>query len=167
MNRCLTMLCKWGWLRCHELNNLTYVFYVNRQHVVSNSSAKAEYWGVASVVVEATAWLCNLLLELCCLLSRATIVIYDNVSFVYLASNHVQTPTYPLPQKKHQRTKNVEIDFHFVRERVVISQVRELHVPSAYQFEFFFTKCLPAQLFWISDPVRAYTNLTLRLQGVC
>ncbi|KAJ9561483.1 hypothetical protein OSB04_006643 [Centaurea solstitialis] len=93
-----------------------------RQHVVSRLSAEAEYRGIANVVAEA-AWLRNLLLELSCPLSRATVVFCDNVSAMYLASNPVQ----------HQRTKHVEIDLHFVRERVAIGHVRVLHVPSAYQ----------------------------------
>ncbi|KAJ9559625.1 hypothetical protein OSB04_004785 [Centaurea solstitialis] len=107
-----------------------------RQHVVSRSSAEAEYRGIANVVAE-TAWLRNLLLELCCPLSRATVVFCDNVSAMYLASNPVQ----------HQRTKHVEIDLHFVRERVAIGHVRVLHVPSAYQYADIFTKGLPASLF--------------------
>ncbi|KAJ9565992.1 hypothetical protein OSB04_001958 [Centaurea solstitialis] len=107
-----------------------------RQHVVSRSSAEAEYRGIANVVAE-TAWLRNLLLELCCPLSRAIVVFCDNVSVMYLASNPVQ----------HQRTKHVEIDLHFVRERVAIGHVRVLHVPSAYQYADIFTKGLPTSLF--------------------
>ncbi|KAJ9552322.1 hypothetical protein OSB04_016367 [Centaurea solstitialis] len=107
-----------------------------RQHVVSRSSAEAEYRGIANVVAEA-AWLRNLLLELYCPLSRATVVFCDNVSAMYLASNPVQ----------HQRTKHVEIDLHFVRERVAIGHVRVLHVPSAYQYADIFTKGLPTSLF--------------------
>ncbi|KAJ9537518.1 hypothetical protein OSB04_030251 [Centaurea solstitialis] len=107
-----------------------------RQHVVSRSSAEAEYRGIANVVAE-TAWLRNLLLELYCPLSRATVVFCDNVSAMYLASNPVQ----------HQRTKHVEIDLHFVRERVAIGHVRVLHVPSAYQYADIFTKGLPTSLF--------------------
>ncbi|KAJ9566760.1 hypothetical protein OSB04_002726 [Centaurea solstitialis] len=105
-------------------------------HVVSRSSAEAEYRGIANVVAE-TAWLRNLLLELCCPLFRATVVFCDNVSAMYLASNPVQ----------HQRTKHVEIDLHFVRERVAIGHVRVLHVPSAYQYADIFTKGLPTSLF--------------------
>ena len=108
-----------------------------RQHVVSRSSAEAEYRGVANAVAEA-AWLRNLLLELYCPVSRATLVFCDNVSAVYLASNPV----------KHQRTKHVEIDLHFVRERVAIGQVRVLHVPSDHQFADIFTKGLSSQLFF-------------------
>ncbi|KAJ9548130.1 hypothetical protein OSB04_020673 [Centaurea solstitialis] len=113
-----------------------------RQHVVSRSSAEAEYRGIANVVAE-TAWLRNLLLELCCPLSRATVVFCDNVSAMYLASNPVQ----------HQRTKHVEIDLHFVRERVAIGHVRVLHVPSAYQYADIFTKGLPTSLFFNEEHI--------------
>ena len=74
-----------------------------RQNTISRSSAEAEYRGVGNGVSEAT-WLRNLLLELKCPLHRATIVYCDNVSVVYLSTNPV----------KHQRTKHVELDIHFV-----------------------------------------------------
>ncbi|GKE98963.1 ribonuclease H-like domain-containing protein, partial [Tanacetum coccineum] len=89
-----------------------------RQHTLSRSSAEAEYRGVANVVVE-TAWLRNLLRELHSSLSTATLVYCDNVSAVYMSANHVQ----------HQRTKDIEIDIHFVRDMVTAGQVRVLHVP--------------------------------------
>ncbi|GKC83550.1 uncharacterized mitochondrial protein-like protein [Tanacetum coccineum] len=104
-----------------------------RQHVVSRSSAEAEYRGVANVVAE-VAWFRNLLLELSCPLKRTTIVFCDNVSVVYLASNPVQ----------HQRTKHVEIDLHFVRERVSFGHVHVLHVPYQHQFTDIFTKGFPS-----------------------
>ncbi|XP_021713913.1 uncharacterized protein LOC110682017 [Chenopodium quinoa] len=107
-----------------------------RQHTLSKSSAEAEYRGVANVVSEA-CWLRNLLLELHCPLRQATIVYCDNVSAIYLSVNPVQ----------HQRTKHVEMDIHFVREKVALGQVRVLHVPSRYQFADIFTKGLPRELF--------------------
>lgn len=107
-----------------------------RQVTVSRSSVEAEYRGVTNAVAEAT-WLRNLLSELKCPISKATIVFCDNISVVYLSSNPV----------KHQRTKHVEIDIHFVRERVALGQVRVLHVPSALQYADIFTKGLPTQLF--------------------
>ena len=70
------------------------------------SNAVAEYRGVANAVVE-TCWLRNLLRELYTPLSTTTIVYCDNVSVVYLSSNHVQ----------HQRTKHIEIGI-FVRDLV-------------------------------------------------
>jgi hypothetical protein len=61
----------------------------------------------------------------------------DNMSVVYLTTNLVQ----------HQRTKHVEIDLHFVRERVAASVVRVLHVPTTSQFTDIFTKGLPSSVF--------------------
>ncbi|GKD49846.1 ribonuclease H-like domain-containing protein, partial [Tanacetum coccineum] len=89
-----------------------------RQVTLFCSSAEAEYHGVANVVAEA-AWIQNLLLELHAPLTTATLVYCDNVSAVYLSTNHVQ----------HQRTKHIEIDIHFVHDYVASGQVRVLHVP--------------------------------------
>jgi hypothetical protein len=107
-----------------------------RQPVVSRSSAEAEYRAVANGVAEA-AWLRQLLAELHRPLARSTLVYCDNVSAVYLSTNPVQ----------HQRTKHVEIDLHFVRDRVAIGDVRVLHVPTTSQFADIFTKGLPSSTF--------------------
>jgi hypothetical protein len=48
---------------------------------------------------------------------------------------------------QHQRTKHVEIDLHFVRDRVAIGEVRVLHVPTTSQFADIFTKGLPSTTF--------------------
>jgi hypothetical protein len=42
---------------------------------------------------------------------------------------------------------HVEIDLHFVREKVAIGQVRVLHVPTTSQFADIFTKGLPSSVF--------------------
>ena len=82
-------------------------------------------------------WLHQLLHELHSPLRRATIVYCDNVSAVYLSTNPVQ----------HQRTKHVEIDLHFVRDCVVLGEVRVLHVPTTSQYADIFTKGLPTSVF--------------------
>ncbi|GAU43462.1 hypothetical protein TSUD_141000 [Trifolium subterraneum] len=99
-------------------------------------SAEAEYRGVANVVSD-SCWLRNLLLELHCPIYKATMVYCDNVSAIYLSGNPVQ----------HQRTKHIEMDIHFVREKVARGQARVLHVPSRYQIADIFTKGLPLVLF--------------------
>nr|GFB63009.1 ribonuclease H-like domain-containing protein [Tanacetum cinerariifolium] len=110
--------------------------------MLSRSSVEAEYRRVANVVAE-TSWIRNLLRELHTPLSIATLVycatlIYcDNVSVVYMSANPVQ----------HQRTKHIEIDIHFVRDKVATGHVRVLHVPSHFQYANIFTKGLPYQLF--------------------
>jgi hypothetical protein len=107
-----------------------------RQPTVSRSSAEAEYRVVANDVAEAT-WLRQLLQELQHPLRRASVVYCDNVSAIYLSTNPVQ----------HQRTKHIEIDLHFVRERVALGEVRVLHVPTTSQYADVFTKGLPTSVF--------------------
>ena len=41
----------------------------------------------------------------------------------------------------------MEIDLHFVRDRVAIGDVRILHVPTTSQFAVIFTKGLPSSTF--------------------
>ncbi|GJY64689.1 protein root hair defective 3 [Tanacetum coccineum] len=82
-------------------------------------SVEAEYRDVVNDFAE-TCWLCNLLRELHTPVSFAALVYCDNVSAVYLSYNHV----------RHQCTKHVEIDIHFVRDLIVAGHVRVLHVPS-------------------------------------
>jgi hypothetical protein len=90
-----------------------------RQTVVSRSNAEAEYRAIGNGVAEAT-WLRQLLHKLQTPASWCTLVYCDNISVVYPSTNPVQ----------HQCTKHVEIDLHFVREKVGIGQVRVLHVPT-------------------------------------
>ena len=63
-------------------------------------------------------------------LSKATVVYCDNVSAVYMTANLVH----------HRRKKHIEIDIHFVREKVALGEVRVLHVPSSHQFADIMTK---------------------------
>lgn len=143
----LTVYSNADWAGCPDTRRSTSGFCVylgdnlvswsaKRQPTVSRSSAEAEYKGVADAVAE-SCWIRNLLLEMDIPLHRATIVYCDNISAVYLSSNPVQ----------HQRTKHIEIDIHFVREKVQMGQVRVLHVPSSLQYADIFTKGLPTTLF--------------------
>jgi hypothetical protein len=87
-------------------------------------------------VAEAT-WLHQLLHDLQAPLSPCTLVYYDNIRAMYLSTNPIQ----------HQHTKHVEIDLHFIREKVTISQVRILHVSMILQFVDIFMKGLPSLVF--------------------
>jgi hypothetical protein len=109
---------------------------LKRQLVVSRSSAEAKYRAMANGIAEA-AWLRQLLQELHSPLTRSTLVYCDNVSVVYLSTNPIQ----------HQRTKHVELDLHFVRERIAVGDVRVLHVPTTSQSVDIFTKGLPTSVF--------------------
>jgi hypothetical protein len=47
----------------------------------------------------------------------------------------------------HRRTKHVELDVHFVREKVALGQFKVVHVPTQHQFADIMTKGLPTVLF--------------------
>jgi hypothetical protein len=100
-----------------------------RQNTVSCSSAEAEYRAVANAIAE-VSWLRQLWAELHVPLPKTSLVYCDNISAVYMSSNLVQ----------HQRTKHVEIDLHFIREKVALDVVRVLHVPTTSQFADILTK---------------------------
>ncbi|KAG7560254.1 Ribonuclease H-like superfamily [Arabidopsis thaliana x Arabidopsis arenosa] len=83
-----------------------------RQPTPSRSSSEAEYKGVANTVAELT-WIRNLMMELHRPIKSASVVYCDNIGSVYLSTNPV----------KHQRTKHVELDIHFVRDKDSVSLV--------------------------------------------
>ncbi|WVZ88497.1 LOW QUALITY PROTEIN: hypothetical protein U9M48_035014 [Paspalum notatum var. saurae] len=140
----LTAYSDADWAGCPDSRRSTSGYYVylgdnliswasKRQTTVSRSSAEAEYRAVAHVVAEC-CWLRQLLQELHLPLEKATVVFCDNVSAVYMAANPVH----------HRCTKHIEIDIHFVREKVALGEVRVLHVPSSQQFADIMTKGLPS-----------------------
>jgi hypothetical protein len=82
----------------------------------SAPAPEAEYRIVADGVAEAS-WLRRLLQELHISLTKSTLI----YRAAYLSMNPAE----------HQRTKHVEIDLHFVRERIVVGDVRVLHIPTS------------------------------------
>jgi hypothetical protein len=96
------------------------LIYSKGQMIVSRSSDEVEYRAIANTVAKST-WLHQLLAELRHPLRCAMLVYCDNINVVYMSSNLVQ----------HQRTKHIEIDLHFDRDRVALGDVCALHVPTA------------------------------------
>ena len=152
----LTAYTDADWGRCPDTRRSTYGYCVylgdnlvswsaKRQPILSCSSAETEYRGVANVVAE-SCWLRNLLLELQCPITKATIVYCDNVSAAYLSGNPIQ----------HQRTKHIEMDIHFVRDRVAKGQVRVLYVPSRYQIVAYLRSAFCCSCLMISEIVSSF-----------
>ena len=78
-----------------------------KQATVSRSSTEAEYKSLANATAE-VMWIETLLDELGIPRSHVSCLWCDNLGATYLSANPVF----------HARTKHIEIDFHFVRERV-------------------------------------------------
>ncbi|KAK6124252.1 hypothetical protein DH2020_042004 [Rehmannia glutinosa] len=90
------------------------------QHTVSKSSTEAEYRSLAQATSEVT-WLSSLLHELNFQFTKIPVIWVDNLSTISLASNPVL----------HARTKHIELDIHFVREKVAAQHIQIQHVPSS------------------------------------
>jgi hypothetical protein len=77
-----------------------------KQPTVSRSSTEAEYKAVANATAE-IMWVQILLKEIGIQAPKAGKIWCDNLGATYLSSNPVF----------HARTKHIEVDYHFVRER--------------------------------------------------
>jgi histone deacetylase 1/2 len=107
-----------------------------KQNTVARSSTEAEYKAMANATAE-IIWLESLLAELGVRLRVAPRLWCDNLGATYLFANPVF----------HARAKHIEIDFHFVRERVARKQLEIRFIPSKDQLADGFTKALPTYKF--------------------
>ena len=82
-------------------------------------------------------WLTSLLEELRVATTKIPIIRCDNLSTVQLAANPVL----------HARTKHVELDLYFVREKVLWKKVLVQHVPSIDQTADVLTKLISSSKF--------------------
>ena len=107
-----------------------------KQSTVSKYSSEAEYRAMASAASEVT-WLVRLLTELG--IDKLTpITLYcDNQSAVHIARNPVF----------HERTKHIDIDCHFTRDKVMEGLIQLSYLPSQNQLADLFTKILPSPQF--------------------
>jgi histone deacetylase 1/2 len=103
-----------------------------KQATVSRSSTEAEYKSLANATAE-VMWVQTLLNELGIPHPPAQSLWCDNIGATYLSSNPIF----------HARTKHIEVDFHFVRERVARKLLDIRFIPSGDQVEDGFTKALP------------------------
>ncbi|KAL5827944.1 hypothetical protein ACOSQ3_019789 [Xanthoceras sorbifolium] len=102
-----------------------------KQHVVARSSTEAKYRSMSQVVTD-VIWLKSLLAELGFLIFSPAIVWCDNMGVNALALN----PVY------HSRTKHVEIDVHFIREKITSKEIEPRYVPTDFQVANVLTKGL-------------------------
>ncbi|KAG8087751.1 hypothetical protein GUJ93_ZPchr0010g8326 [Zizania palustris] len=107
-----------------------------KQSTISRSSTEAEYKALANATAE-LIWMESLLQELKVPLQCKPKLWCDNLGATYLTANPVF----------HARTKHIEIDVHFVRERVTRGQLEVQFISSADQVADIFTKPLPRPLF--------------------
>ena len=107
-----------------------------KQRMVARSSTDVEYQAIVSTVNE-VHWLTSLLWELGHPLSSPPTLWCDNLSATYLTSNPIF----------HSRSKHLEIDFHFVRDKVLNHELHVKYISSKDQIADVLTKPLPKTTF--------------------
>ncbi|WMV28413.1 hypothetical protein MTR67_021798 [Solanum verrucosum] len=121
----LTAYCDADWASCpNNRKSITgyMVVYGNsliswkakKQETISRSSAEAEYRSLASTVAE-VVWLVGLFKELGVQVRLPVHIHSDSKSAIQIAANPVF----------HERTKHIDIDCHFIREKVQMGIVQQ------------------------------------------
>lgn len=85
-----------------------------------------------AVTVAELTWICGLLEELNCLVPIHVALYFDNQAAIRIASNPIF----------HERTKYIEIDCHFVREKIKSGLVQSHFISTTSQLADVLTKSL-------------------------
>jgi len=103
---------------------------------VARSSAEAEYRAMTSTVSE-LIWVKQLLMDIRIETRDPMKIFCDNQAARHIALNPVF----------HERTKHIEVDCHFIREKVQSKEIETPYVKSGDQLADIFTKGLDPGVF--------------------
>lgn len=126
-----------------------------KQKVAARSSTESEYRSLALATTE-VIWHKALLQELHVDTDSSCAVLWcDNIGAGSLASNPVF----------HSRTKHIEVDVHFIREKIAAKEVDVRHVPTEHQVSDILTKPLYETRFVFLRDKLTINNSQFRLRG--
>lgn len=107
-----------------------------KQGTVSKSSSEAEYRAMSAAASEVT-WIVRLLADIGVHNLTPVTLNCDNQSALHIAHNPVL----------HDRTKHIEVDCHFTREKVMEGLIQLTYLPTSSQLADVLTKILPSHQF--------------------
>nr|GEW54323.1 putative RNA-directed DNA polymerase [Tanacetum cinerariifolium] len=127
-----------------------------KQKVVSLSSAEAEFRGIAQDLAEAL-WIQNLLSEIRYHSTQTSKNMCDNKAAIQISKNPVQ----------HDRTKHIEVDRHFIKEKLENGIIELPFVRSKDQLTDILTKAVSGKNFMHYLSNLNIGNPTTQLEGEC
>jgi hypothetical protein len=120
---------------CILLGSTLISWWTKRQKIMSLSSTKAEYRTITDIYYE-LSWLRSLLLDLW-ILHLKPLLFCDNTTTLHIAFNTVF----------HKRTRHIEMDCHFICDKIQDDSVKTQYVSSVDQVTYVFTKPLGKEAF--------------------
>ena len=120
------------------------------------SSAEAEFRRVAKGITEVLQ-LRKLLTELGFTPTKSCKLYCDNQAAINISENPVQ----------HDRTKHVEVDRHFIKEKLEAKVINLPHVKSKDQLAAILTKAVGTQFFEVVLRKLGIGDPTIQLEGEC
>ncbi|KAL6342162.1 hypothetical protein AAG906_004482 [Vitis piasezkii] len=115
---------------------ISFLLSCTKQKVVSHSSVESEYKGLANAASE-LIWIETFLTKLHIPFFTPLVLFCDNLNATHLAAHPIL----------HARTKHIEIDYHFIRDRVLHKSLLVKFTPSKEQLADVLTKSLSAPRF--------------------
>ena len=116
---------------CIYLGNNLISWSFKKQSVVIKSSAESEYRSLTSACAEIT-WLQSLISEMKLQCTSTSMIRCENKSATELRKNLVY----------HSRTKHIELDMHFIKDKVVAKELQINYIPNEEQIADVLTKPL-------------------------
>ncbi|GKD89140.1 hypothetical protein Tco_1364647 [Tanacetum coccineum] len=143
----VSVYCDSDWVRCPlTQRSLTGYFVMlghssvswktKKQHIVSRSSAEAEYRSMETTIYE-LKWLKGLLYSFGVVHARPMKLFCDSQTAIHIATNPVF----------RERTKHIEVDCHFIHDEIQCRNIETKYVRTTEQLADIFTKALGKQQF--------------------
>jgi hypothetical protein len=123
-----------GWVA--KVNGDPISWASKKQRTVAQSTCEAELYAEAAAIQE-VLWLRGLLSELGLHVQTGSVIHGDNQSTIAISKNGI----------KGERTKHVDVKYHFITETVEAGSVKLKWIPTTQQQADIFTKALPAPVF--------------------
>ncbi|MFV0960666.1 Ty1/Copia family ribonuclease HI, partial [Klebsiella pneumoniae] len=126
-----------------------------KQKAIAKSSTQAEYRAMAAGTADVT-WVRHLLQELHEIISSSSLLC-DNQSAINISFNLIL----------HSRTKHIEIDQHFIRQKVEHEEISPAYIPTSEQVADLFTKGPTGSQFWHLKNKLGMMKTHAQLEGGC
>ena len=128
-----------------KVANSTVSWCSKKQATVAKSTTEAEYVSL-SYATQEVIWMRKLLSDIGYKISEPTVVYEDNQGAMEIAKN----------PKFHNRTKHIDIAYHFIRERIASNEVKVIYCQTDDMLADVMTKALPRDKF---EKLRSMLNV--------